>query len=170
MKIRRYLLPILVCLLTAGCASPLGSDPYALISAGGAGKQTEAGTFYLQIVRTEPLIKFGPDGLNNRRTTELYLYILEGPGPVFRNPRRLGENPGRHPVTHGTVRLDKVNNRVTIDLTLSYGTSAEATPDPANGTYTIKRWDYEASHAPVGCYSRKLTNPFLSLGRMNYDA
>ena len=142
MKTIRYFLPITVCLLTACCASPLGSDLYALVTAGGPGKQTETGTFYLEIALTEPLIRFGPDGLNNRRTSVYYMYVLEGPGPVFRNPRRTGDNPGRHPVTHGTVLLDKTNSRVTIDLTLTYADSAEKpTPDPANGTYRIKRWD-----------------------------
>jgi len=123
------------------------ADWFATVEASGPGKLIPVpeipGSLCLEICSTswEPLL--GVDGPGGRRTGYEYWSILEGDGPVFKNPV-LHENGFSRPfVNLGTITIDKKSRKVVIDLrrVVSKPDEPERTePSPANGTYPLKRW------------------------------
>ena len=142
---------ILAALFCAGCAyvppSTNKADWFATVEVSGPSKLPPvpevAGSLCLEICSTSWVPLVGPDGFGGRRTGYEYWSILEGEGPVFKNPI-LSDRSHAHPfVGSGTITIDKKNEKVIIDLhrIVSNAGEAERTePSPANGTYPLKRW------------------------------
>jgi hypothetical protein len=67
-----------------------------------------------------------------------YWAVLEGSGPVFRNPR-FQDIPPRHPV-RGTITLDREHHTVSVSMRWVLSEAERGRPEvaishPANGTY-----------------------------------
>lgn len=126
------------------CESASGKprNLYAVLTVRDRNKPIPEQATYLRLMADEPPIKFGPDGLNSRRTSQWYLFVLQGDGPIYRNPKEYRENPGRPISTQGAVIVNAEQSRVTIDLVeVDNSGGSHAKPCDANGSYAIKRRD-----------------------------
>lgn len=142
---------ILITILLAGCSyvppSENKADWFATVENGGPGKLTpverKVGTLCLKINVTEWVPLLGPDGLGGRRTGYRYWTILEGNGPVFRDPD-LHQSDRLHSFNHrGTITIDEKGRKVIIDLqkiVSKPGEPERLEPSPANGSYPLTRW------------------------------
>lgn len=90
---------------------------------------------------------FTPHGYGGWTRNVSYWALLEGPGPVYIDPK-LTKNGGTQFVHRGTISIDRKNARVSVELnrvSFAVGSTLVLEPSPANGIYPIKR----INHLPI---------------------
>jgi hypothetical protein len=138
---------LLFAALISGCASDfqrgIEREKYAEVREGADGR--------IQIIlgNDEWMGFFSPEGYGGISHNVYYWATLNGPGPIYLDPdlRENGSNQTKH---RGTIKIDRIDRQVVIDLRkISEANEGDANDgSPANGTYPIKKFTKAAFIRP----------------------